>query len=67
MVKRDVFKSIIENFLEKIFTSEVDVCYSDLHKKIKTYLAMPFLTFQSEGYSDIGCDFRDYQSTKKYL
>jgi len=67
MVKSDIFDLIISKFMDKLFTSEADVCYSELHKSVKTYVAMPFLTYQSEGYSDIGCGFRDYQSTKKYL
>ena len=67
LVNSEVFDLLIQNFTEKVFSKEVDMCYSDIHPKINTYVSMPFLTFQSPSYSDIANEHRDYSSTKQYL
>ncbi len=67
IIKSEIYDVLINNFYEKLFTHEVDVCYSHIHKKVKTYVSMPFLTYQEAGYSDIGQCFNDYTSIKKYL
>jgi GR25 family glycosyltransferase involved in LPS biosynthesis len=67
IIKSDIYDILIDNFHEKLFTHEVDVCYSHIHQKIKTYVSIPFLTYQGAGYSDISQSFNDYTSIKKYL
>jgi GR25 family glycosyltransferase involved in LPS biosynthesis len=67
IVHRRIYDLLISNFIENVFTKEADSCYVDIHPKINTYVSMPFLTFQSSGYSDIAIEHRDYSSTKQYL
>jgi glycosyl transferase family 25 len=67
LVKSEVYDIIINNFLQNLFDNEVDVCYSKLHSSINAYVAMPFLTYQSAGYSDIGESYTDYHSIRKFL
>jgi len=67
IINSDIYDILIDNFHEKIFTHEVDVCYSHIQQKVKTYVSMPFLTYQAAGYSDIGQCYNDYTSIKKYI
>lgn len=67
LMKSEIFDIVIENFTQKVFSKEVDTCYSDIHAQVKTYVSMPFITYQFEGYSDIGEGYREYYSIKKYL
>jgi hypothetical protein len=67
LVKSEIYDIIINNFLQNLFDHEVDVCYSKLHSSINAHVAMPFLTYQCAGYSDIAESHRDYDSIKTYL
>jgi GR25 family glycosyltransferase involved in LPS biosynthesis len=67
MIKSEIFDLVINNFKSKIFIKEVDMCYSDIHTQCNSYVAMPFLTFQEDGYSDIASEYRSYPSIKKHL
>lgn len=67
MVRSEIYDLIIDNFTSKIFSKEVDMCYSDIISQCNSYVAMPFLTYQEDGYSDIGEGERSYHSIRKYL
>jgi GR25 family glycosyltransferase involved in LPS biosynthesis len=67
LIKDEIYDMVIENFEEKLFTNEVDVCYSHIIPNINSYVAMPYLTYQGDGYSDISEIYADYGSIKNYL
>lgn len=67
MINSRIYDLVIDNFKSKIFSKEVDMCYSDIHSMCNSYVSIPFLTYQDDGYSDIGEGYRSYDSIKKYL
>jgi hypothetical protein len=67
LVNSKVYELLISNFLQRIFTDPVDISYSEIHSKINAYVAIPFLTYQKAGYSDIAEKHNDYNSLKTYL
>lgn len=66
-LKREIYDDVIKHLEKNIFKKPVDLCYTDLQSTFNTYVAMPFLTYQEGGFSDIGDGFRDYNSITKYL
>ena len=67
MLKSSLYDTLINHLTKNIFTKEVDMCYSDIHPICLAYVAMPFLTYQEAGYSDVGDQFLDYGSTREHL
>ena len=67
MVDNSKYDIIIDNHTKNLFIKEGDSCYTDLYPKHKTYIAMPFLTYQQAGYSDIGERYIDYPSIRIHL
>ena len=67
MINSSIYDLIIDYFTKNIFVKEGDSCYADIQSMCTAYVSMPFLTYQEAGYSDIGCEYRDYDSIKKHL
>ncbi len=66
-VNYSAYDYLIERLESDMLSKPVDVVYSLLHSNIKSWITMPFLTYQSDGFSDIQNDFVSYLSIKKYL
>jgi GR25 family glycosyltransferase involved in LPS biosynthesis len=67
MIREEFYDILIKTLSENLFTKPVDSSYMDVISAIKTYVAMPYLTYQRAGFSDIGQCYNDYDSIKKYL
>lgn len=66
-VNSNIYDYLIDKLEKEMLSKPVDVVYSQLHSNIKSWILIPFLTYQSDGFSDIQNSFVDYLSIKKYL
>lgn len=66
-VNNSVYDYLIERLESDMLSKPVDVVYSLLHSNIRSWITIPFLTYQSDGFSDIQNSFVSYLSIKKYL
>lgn len=66
-VNSNVYNYLIEKLEYYMLSCPVDVVYSKIHSSIDSWILIPFLTYQSDGFSDIQNSFTDYTSIKKYL
>lgn len=66
-VNSSIYDYLIDKLESGILSKPVDVVYSQLHSDIKSWILIPFLTYQSDGFSDIQNNFVSYDSIKKHL
>jgi GR25 family glycosyltransferase involved in LPS biosynthesis len=66
-VNSSVYKTLIKLLEKNIFIKPIDSCYVTIQESIRAYIAMPFLTYQSSGFSDIHNSEASYDSIKNYL
>jgi len=66
-VNSNVYDYLIEKIEHYMLSCPIDVVYSGLHSSINSWISIPFLTYQSDGFSDIQNSFTDYTSIKTYL
>lgn len=66
-VNSSAFKILIKLLENNIFNKPVDSCYVSIQESIKSFIAMPFLTYQESGFSDIHNSNASYDSIKNYL
>jgi len=66
-LKKNVFKDFIKLLEKNMFIKPVDSSYVSIQDSINTYVAMPYLTYQGEGYSDIQNFNTNYTSTKIHI
>jgi hypothetical protein len=66
-VNYSAYDYLIQNIESKIFSKPIDVIYSELQSKLKSWITIPFLTYQLESFSDIQNMVTGYESIKKYL
>ena len=66
-VNSSIYDYLIEKLDFEMLSKPVDVVYSQLHSNIKSWIVIPFFTYQSDGFSDIQNKFTNYESIKKYL
>ena len=62
VIKSDIYDLILDRFEKEGKIKEIDVIYSDLHKKIEAYSTSPALCIQRESFSDI-----ENKVVKKYV
>lgn len=62
IVKNTIYKDILD--IPNSPTKPIDSYYLDLHKKINAYVAVPSLTYQMAGFSDIEGKFVNYDFLK---
>lgn len=67
VLNHTAYDRIIEYLSKYFLIKEVDACYTDLHKNLNSFIALPFLTYQRGSFSDIQQIYTDYGSTKEYL
>ena len=66
-VCESIYEYLIENIEKNLYISPIDETYSIVQSNIKSFITIPFLTYQSGGFSDIQNSYVDYDSIKKYL
>lgn len=66
-VHKNIIDKLIQNIESNLYGVPIDVTYSSLHPTINSYITIPFLTSQSNGFSDIQNNNVSYELTKKYL
>jgi hypothetical protein len=66
-ISENVYDYLIENIEKNLYSLPIDVTYSIIQSNIKSFITIPFLTFQCDGFSDIQNNHVDYDSIKKYL
>ena len=66
-VNSTVYDHIIDKLETYKFSKPVDVIYSEIQSSMKSWITMPFLTYQSTSFSDIQEKVVDYDSIKKNL
>lgn len=66
-VNSSIYDYLIEKLDFEMLSKPVDVVYSQLHSDIKSWIVIPFFTYQSDGFSDIQNKFTNYESIKKFL
>ena len=66
-VCESIYEYLIENIEKNLYISPIDLTYSIVQSNIKSFITIPFLTYQSGGFSDIQNSHVDYESIKKYL
>lgn len=66
-INSSVFKILIKLLEKNMFIKPIDSCYVSIQESIKSFIAMPFLTYQSNGFSDIHNSNASYDSIKNYL
>lgn len=66
-LKDSVYDNMIKLLTKNIFSKPVDSSYASIHDSINTYVAIPYLTYQSDGFSDIQNQNTNYTSTKIHL
>lgn len=67
IINISLYDLVINHLSNNVFTKPVDVCFSDIHQHCDAYVALPFLTYQKSGFSDINQKYVEYGGTKKYL
>lgn len=60
----DILIKLLET---NIFNKPVDSCYVSIQDSLKSYIAMPFLSYQASGFSNIHNSNASYDSIKNYL
>lgn len=66
-VNSSAYKVLIKLLEINMFNKPVDSCYVSIQESIKSFIAMPFLTYQESGYSDIHNSQASYDSIKNHL
>lgn len=66
-VNKNVYEYLINKIEDNLYKQPVDVTYSEIQSEIKSYITIPFLTYQSAGFSDIQNSVVEYKSTKIHL
>lgn len=66
-VNKSAYRILIKLLEKNMFIKPVDSCYVTIQNSLKSFIAMPFLTYQASGFSDIHNSNASYDSIKNYL
>jgi glycosyl transferase family 25 len=66
-VNKNIYDFLIKSIEENIYISPIDVTYTKVQSLIKSYITIPFLAYQSAGFSDIQNKVVEYLSTKTHI
>ena len=66
-VNYSVYDVLIKLLEKNLYIKPVDSCYVSIQRSIKSFIAIPFLTYQESGYSDIHNSQASYDSIKNHL